>query len=94
MLSFPLRLAPNGALATVEQASPDGAAEELAQLILTRRGERPLVPAYGLEDPVAAGVDAGELAALVELFGPPVTLLDVGLEPASETTAALQVVFV
>lgn len=82
LLSHPFRLAPNGALATVPQEGDQYRAEQLAMLILTRPGERPLVPDLGLADPTFAGFDGSTLQQQADAFGPAVTIVDVRVEPA------------
>lgn len=74
ILAHPFRILPNGRPATVEQHDTDGLATELAALILTRPGERPLAPTFGVTDPAFAELDFGEVAAGVALYGPPVEL--------------------
>lgn len=73
VLSHPFRLGPNGSPVTVEQDSEAGLVEQLGQLALTRRGERPVTPGFGTTDPAFAGFDIGDLAAQVQRFGIPVT---------------------
>lgn len=85
LISFPFRVAPDGSVVTREDGDPDYYAEELAVLISTRPGERPLVPDYGLSDPVFAEFDAAELGAQVDVFGPPVTITDVAATFVSAT---------
>jgi hypothetical protein len=77
VLAHPLRLLPNGSLGTVETDTDAHHAQELAVLVSTRRGERPLAPTFGITDPAFAGVDPAELAAQVAVFGPPVTITGV-----------------
>jgi hypothetical protein len=74
VLAFPLRLAGNGSLATVEQGSAAHAAQIALAAAVTRPGERPLSPLYGSVDPaggddlsvVAAGIEASEPGLLVD----------------------------
>lgn len=95
LLSHPFRLGPGGSIATVEQHSDQHHAEAIAVLMSTRRGERVLAPTFGTSDPAFAEVDAGELAAQVALFGPPVTITDVDTKylGAAGTTAETVVSF-
>lgn len=76
-LSWPLRLQPNGRPATLEVGTEQDYAEQLAALVLTRRGERPRVPSFGITDPVMAGVEPTEILAGVAAFGPPVRVRDI-----------------
>jgi phage baseplate assembly protein W len=77
ILSYPFRIAGAGVVATVEQNSDQADTEQVAALVLTRLGERPLVPAFGLRDPAFVGIDSSELVAAVARWGPPVRLTDV-----------------
>lgn len=79
MLAFPIRLDGNGALATVDDASPQAAQQLARAVIATRPGERPLAPAYGIPDP-SDGVDAGVVKALVSLCEPDIIVTDVRVE--------------
>jgi phage baseplate assembly protein W len=80
-LSFPFRLLPNGSAATVEQVSDQGYAERIAQLILTRPGEREMAPGFGIPDAAFAGLSASDLVAAVAAYGPPVTIEKVTSTP-------------
>jgi hypothetical protein len=79
MLAHPFRVSANGTAATVEQNSDDGNAQELAVLILTRTGERPLVPQFGIADPTFRGFEPSELTAAVSMYGPPVEITNVAV---------------
>lgn len=72
VFSFPFRVSPYGSIATIEEGSDEETAERIAALMLTRRGERELVPAFGVEDPTFAQPDEAELAAGLAIFGPDV----------------------
>ena len=74
LISFPFRLTASGAVTTRPDGDVEYLAEELALLTLTRPGERPLVPTYGLNDPTFAEIDIAMLSAQVEIFGPPVEI--------------------
>lgn len=87
LLSFPLRLRQDGSLATVPEDSDDANREAIALLCLTRKGERPLVPDYGVTDPVVTGLDLAELNAALETFGPPLTVTDVAVTYPDDRTA-------
>jgi hypothetical protein len=77
VLSYPFRVGANGQVATVEQGSDEHRAELLAALILTRPGERDLVPGFGVPDPVFAGIDVAAVEGAAAVFGPKVTISDV-----------------
>lgn len=94
ILSHPFRLSLNGSAATVEDGTEAAAAEAVAVLALTLRGERPMCPAFGVSDPAFAGYDAGELAAGLALFGPDGVVIDgVAAAPVNDTTARVTITF-
>jgi hypothetical protein len=70
LLSHPFRLTPAGDVATVEDGTEDAAAEQAAILILTRKGERTLVPDYGVTDPVFSSLNVAEVAVGLTDYGP------------------------
>ena len=49
VLAYPVRVQPDGSIATVQDLSEASLAQEIALLVLTEPGERPLVPEYGLD---------------------------------------------
>lgn len=77
ILSVPFRFR-YGSAVTVDQATDESVAEMIAVLCRTHRGERPLVPNFGITDPAFnGGVDANELRLGVLTFGPRVAFLNV-----------------
>lgn len=93
LLAHPFTLNRSGHARTVRQGSDADYRQQLAVGILTRRGERTLVPTFGLTEPVAYGIDRGELQAHVDRFGPPVSVVEIVAEPTSPTRADVTVVF-
>jgi hypothetical protein len=93
ILAHPFRLLGNGSVATVEQSSDEAHAEQLAVLALTRRGERVLVPGFGVGIDAFSRVDAAELAAGVALYGPAVRLTGVDVTARNDTTLDVTVRF-
>ena len=75
IISHPFRLE-NGAVATVDQADDQAMSEQLAVLVLTRRGERLMVPLFGVPDPAFQGLAIEDVIFGVSLFGPPVRITD------------------
>ena len=67
-LAFPIKLAGNGALATVEQDSDADIVQSVQLLLRTRPGERRSVPGYGLADPVFAGLTETEVLDVVDVW--------------------------
>lgn len=70
VIAHPFRLAAGGAVAVVDDRSDAGLAQEIAVLVATRKGERPLVPGYGLTDPVFDQVDVAQINAALTAYGP------------------------
>lgn len=93
LISYPFRLSAAGAVATSEQGTDAQLSEELAVAMLTRTGERELVPDFGLDDPVFAGFDEDALRLHIEMFGPPVQIRSVGVEYLSDTVQDVVIEF-
>lgn len=90
ILSHPFRFI-GGRAATVDQASDEGNAEQIAVLILTRRGERMLVPDFGIDDPTFDGVSPTDISLGLTLFGPPVVVEDITTAYPNATTQEVTV---
>jgi hypothetical protein len=87
VFALPFRVV-GGRVATVEGDSDSGHAQEIAVLCSTLKGERVLVPDYGISDPVGVGLDLAEINACLALYGPGVTVdsLDVDwVDPGTQT---------
>lgn len=93
ILSYPFRLQTNGEAATVEQGSDEANAEQLAVLVLTRIGERALVPSYGVEDPAFGALTLGDVVAGVAMFGPDVQIESVETSYPTETAQEVDIAF-
>lgn len=93
ILSHPFRLAPNGSVATVEQVSDAANAEQVAVLVLTNLGERPLAPGFGITDPAFVGVEPTEVLAGLAEYGPPVTIASLELRQCDEVHQDVVVTF-
>lgn len=93
ILSHPFRLLANGAVATVEQDTVTADNEQVAVLALTHRGERPLVPGFGVTDPTFAGFVPAELVAGVRVYGPPVAIEDVRVSAYSQHEQLVEVTY-
>lgn len=74
-----------GVFVTVEQGTEEHVQEQLAVLLLTRRGERPMVPLLGILDPTFDTVDPGDVQMQVELYGPDVALLSIDIVIPDDT---------
>lgn len=87
VLSHPFRFERNGSAATVREGSVDANAEAVAIVVLTRKGERPMVPTFGVTDPVYRGLDVAEVNAVLSTFGPTdVTVAGVAVDYPTDTT--------
>ena len=94
ILSHPFRLTLTGAAATVANGSSAANAEGVAVLALTRPGERPMVPNFGVADPAFDGYDAAELSAALYLFGPAgVSVDNIKTTPVDDRVAAVTITF-
>lgn len=93
LLSFPFRLLPNGRLATVEQDSEAQVSEALAQVVLTRPGERDLVPDFGVNDPTYDTIYQSQIEAQVEEFEIPCTITAVAVNDRDETNQDVTIYF-
>lgn len=93
LLAYPFRLSPSGDVATVEEGSDAQLAQEIAVAVLTRPDERPLVPGFGIADPVFQGFDADALRMHVALFGPDVDVDDVQVRFVDDHTQDVVVHF-
>src|SRR5688572_15440273 len=92
LISYPFRLTTNGSVATSEDGE-DYYAEELAMLIKTHPGERDQAPDYGINDPTFDKLGTVELLDKVNLFGPPVKILDVENKFIAEGVMSVKVEF-
>lgn len=93
LLSHPFRLEANGNVATVLDGSDEAHAEAVAVLILTRKGERDLVPEFGVTDPVYDEVSLAELNVGLADFGPAVTVTGARITYPSDRTERVELVF-
>lgn len=91
ILSHPFRLTLAGTVATVDQDTEQADAEQLAVLALTRVGERELVPAFGMTEPVFADFDVADFVAGVATYGPPVDIVNVSTSPVGDAGRELLV---
>ena len=71
IIAHPFRLVA-GRVASVIAGSDEAISQQIAVLATTKRGERQLVPAFGISDPAFSEVDVAEVNAGLALFGPAV----------------------
>jgi hypothetical protein len=93
LIAYPFRLSPSGSVVTVEEGTDEQHAHELAVAVLTRTGERPLVPDFGTADPVFVGFDNEALRLHVDLFGPPVDITAVAVTFVDDSTQSVVIEF-
>lgn len=91
VLSFPFRLAPLGSVVKVDEGSQDYDIEMVAAHLLTRRGERPMVPNFGIDDPTFRTPDAADLSASLNLYGPDVDVQGYEVTFPTDRSAAVVV---
>lgn len=93
LLSYPFRLAAGGSVATIDDGRDQQLAEELVVAVLTKRGERPLVPDFGVADPAFAGFDVDALRLHVGTYGPDVEVTDVDVQFIDDHTQDVVIYF-
>lgn len=89
--SFPFRPGGDGSVATVEEGSDPAIEEAIAVAMLTRPGERILVPTFGATDPAFVGVEAGALQRHLDDFGPNVVITGITTRQQQPHTEAVTV---
>lgn len=86
VLSFPFRLTPTGAAATVGYRTVTEIDEAIALLTLTQLGERPMAPDFGVPDPAFHGIHTGDVQVGLNDHGPAgITVYTITTTPVSET---------
>lgn len=93
LISFPFRFAEDGSVAVHDDASDDYYSEEIAAMLLTRPGEREMVPDFGVEDQAYAEFDFDELQTKLSLFNVPVVLDQVTGGAISDEYTELDITF-
>lgn len=93
VLSHPFRLGPTGAAVVVEEDTEQAHAEAVAVVCLTRKGERPMVPTFGVLDPVFAELDVAEVNAVLATHGPGITVTGIEVDYPDDRTAAVRLSF-
>lgn len=93
LLSHPFRLERNGSVATVTDGTDEANAEGIAVLALTRKGERDLVPDFGLTDPAFDSVTLADLNIGLLDYGPTVEVTDVTFTYPNDWTQRVVLAF-
>jgi hypothetical protein len=91
VLSFPFRVDPSGAAATVEHGSDVETEELIAVGVLTEPGERIQAPTFGVNDPAFNGFELGSLQRHLLDFGPAVTVTGAETARRGEDREELQI---
>lgn len=92
-LRHPFGFTPTGRAATLPAGSDEAAAQEIAFLLMTRPGERPLLGDYGSPDPTYDVDGTATVAATVAAFGPTVEVTDLTVTPVNDGLADLEITF-
>ncbi len=92
VLAHPFRLQGQH-VAVVEEGSDDGLAQMVAVIATTRRGEREMVPGFGVSDPTFDALSAAELNAALAMFGPPVQIDDIAAGAVDDVTEEAVITF-
>jgi hypothetical protein len=80
-LAHPFRLDSAGSAAVIRQGGERHALEIVRHIVACRVGERPLAPEWGLDDPLADGVDEDDVVAAIDLCEPDIVVSGVTLTP-------------
>ena len=95
MLAFPFQIRLNGRAALVADDSEECDAQQIAFLLLTRIGERPLAPEYGTPDPTfdVRGSSEADITAAIAAMGPTVDVDSVTVTPTADGTSSVEITF-
>ncbi len=80
-LRHPFRLDAAGSAITIKQGTERHALEIARHIIACRIGERNLAPEWGISDPLADGIDEGDVLAAVDLCDPDIAVTNVSITP-------------
>lgn len=85
LISHPFRLSSTGGVVTRPEDSSEYYGELLAVMVGTTEGEREDVPLFGITDPTFGHLDEQQLESKVDIFGPPVQIVNVSITQVTET---------
>lgn len=91
VLAHPFRITTAGTVATIDDATDEADAQAIAVLVSTRQGERPLVPLFGVPDPVFGDLTVADVAAGLATFGPPLIVDGIDYTPISDTVETVTI---
>lgn len=89
IIAHPFQVIGN-AVATVDDSSEDGTLQQVAVLVTTRKGERPMRPAYGITDPVFSSYDMAEVNAGLAMYLPGVRVRAVNVSAVNDVTERVE----
>lgn len=93
LIAHPFRLGDDGRVATHEQDDDAYLAERIALILGCRPGERPLVPAFGVEDPAYDELSLVSIQNQMAIFEVPVQITDLVRDDTSDSTTTYRVTF-
>lgn len=94
ILSHPFRLEPSGVVAVAQEGTTRANAEAVAVMAGTIRGERPVVPDFGVSDPAFGRLDPVEVQVGLNQYGPDgITITGVQVVPADDRTMRVTLSF-
>lgn len=93
VLAMPFRMSRAGEAVTVEQGGDDYYKQQLAAIILTYQGERPISDGLGMPDMAFDGFSPAELGSQVGRYLPEVNSIQVAIDYPTDTTQAVTVTF-
>lgn len=76
LLAFPFRMQAGRAV-RVQQGSVEDTGQRLATILMTRPGERELVPTFGIQDPTFVGCNPNEVRSVLALHASDIQLVDI-----------------
>lgn len=91
LLSFPFRISSYGSAVTVEQGEENYYDEQIAAILLTIRGERPMRDTFGIPDIPYRGFAYSAFSAQVKQEMPELTNLKATITPLDDRTEEVTV---
>lgn len=93
LIAHPFRLSEDGRVQTHEQDSTAYLAERIALILGTHPGERPLVPAFGINDPAFDELSLAGIQNQMVIFEIPVTITSVIRNDVDDRSTSYRVTF-
>lgn len=86
-LQHPMQVGYDGTMATVGANTDEHLTQQVAVIVGTRLGERPMAVGFGVPQPPWSGLFAGDIQVVLDQFGPPILVTDVVASPRDEQTS-------